>query len=256
MLDSLAALATTLGLVDIGDLVWLLLGSVLAGLVRGFSGFGTAMVFLPFAASVMPPIWAITVLITMDLIAPLFMAPKTVKDCDIGDVIRLGVGCLVGLPFGVAVLMLFEPEMFRYAVSGLTFVLLLLLVTGIRFRGELTRSLIYGVGGISGVLGGAVGLPGPPVIMLYLASPLPPAVIRANNFLFLIIADILLLVVFTIQGILLKVPIILGLCVTVTYLAGIVFGTWAFNPDKEKLYRIVAYLIIAGSAIIGLPTFS
>ena len=37
--------------------LWLLiLGALVAGIVRGFSGFGTAMIYLPIAAQVMPPI--------------------------------------------------------------------------------------------------------------------------------------------------------------------------------------------------------
>lgn len=253
MIDSLAAVSAYFGLDGAGNLGWLFLGSILAGLVRGFSGFGTAMVFLPFAASVMSPIWAITVMIVMDFIAPLIMAPRTIKDCQVRDVLRLGIGCLIGLPIGVQLLLLFAPETFRYFVSTSTFILLILLVTGIRFRGKLTQPMVYGAGGLGGVLGGAVGLAGPPVIMLYLASPLPPKIVRANNFLFLLIADILLLGVYVFQDILYKTPLILGVFVTFTYFAGIVVGTWAFNPEKERIYRIVAYIIIAMSAFLGLP---
>ena len=255
MPDSLAAVSAALGLADSGDLVWLLFGSVLAGLVRGFAGFGTAMIFLPFAASVMPPVWAVTVMVVMDITAPLLMAPRTAKDGDVGDVLRLGAGCLVGLPLGVAVLMILSSEVFRYSVSALTLLLLALLASGARFRGAPSRPMIYGAGGLGGILGGAVGIPGPPVIILYLASPLPASVVRANNFLYLLLADILLLGVFTLQGILYMTPLLIGASVTLTYFAGILAGTWAFNPDREKTYRIVAYLIIVGSALRGLPLF-
>ena len=34
---------------------WLILAALLAGLVRGFSGFGTAMVFLPIASQYLTP---------------------------------------------------------------------------------------------------------------------------------------------------------------------------------------------------------
>ena len=36
-------------ILDEGVFAYLVLGAVLAGLVRGFSGFGTAMVFIPIA---------------------------------------------------------------------------------------------------------------------------------------------------------------------------------------------------------------
>ena len=50
MPDILAQALATEGL-------WLLfIGAVLGGLARGFSGFGTAMVILPFAAEVFTPV--------------------------------------------------------------------------------------------------------------------------------------------------------------------------------------------------------
>lgn len=252
---SYSTLSAALGLADPSDLNWLIVGAMLAGLVRGFSGFGTAMVFLPFAASVMPPVWAVTTMIMMDLIAPLIMAPKVAKDAELGDVFRLATGCLLGLPLGVAVLLLLPTEAFRYMVSAVTLVLLTLLLLGLRYRGTLTRPMIYGVGGMGGVLGGAVGIPGPPVIMLYLAGPLPASVIRANNFLFLLAADILLIGVFAFQGILFQTPLIIGACLSLIYLVGIFLGSLVFKPSMEKTYRVVAYVIIVISAIRGLPLF-
>ena len=40
-------------------LAWLIITVIFAGIVRGFSGFGTALIFMPIAASVTSPVWAI-----------------------------------------------------------------------------------------------------------------------------------------------------------------------------------------------------
>ncbi len=255
MVDWLHSASSALGFTNIGDFAWILFGTVLAGLVKGFAGFGTAMVFLPFAGAVLSPIGAITVLIIMELIAPIPLIPRTAKDCDAADLARLGTGVLAGLPVGVYVLTHLPAEVFRYAVTLLTLLMLVVIVLGVRFRGELTRSLVYGSGGIGGFMAGAVGLPGPPVILVYLASPLPAVTIRANLFLYLLIADVLLLLIFAIQDILRLQPVLIGVAVTAVYFAGIAAGAKAFRPEKEKEYRIVAYLVIAGSAIGGLPLF-
>ena len=249
----LEVLATIQQAVALNGLVWLVLGSFIAGLVRGFSGFGTAMVFLPFAGAVLPPVWALTVMVVMDIIGPLFLAPRTMKTAHLGEVARLAIGSFVAIPAGVAVLIVLPAEVFRYAVSLLALLLLVLLVFGVRYRGELTRPMIYGTGGLGGFLAGAVGLPGPPVIMLYLASQLPVAVTRANLFLFLILADIQLLAVFGFRDVLDYRAMLIGAALAVPYLSAIAVGSWCFNPEKEKSYRAVAYLIIAGSAIMGAP---
>jgi uncharacterized membrane protein YfcA len=51
------------------DGLWLLvITALVAGLVRGFSGFGTAMVYLPIAGQILSPFEALTTLMIMDLI--------------------------------------------------------------------------------------------------------------------------------------------------------------------------------------------
>ncbi len=85
--------------------------------------------------------------------------------------LRLGAGALIGVPLGVLVLTSLTPELFRYAVSAVD--------AGAAgpawsracaIAGPVAKPLIYATGGFAGLFGGAVGLPGPPVILLYMAS--------------------------------------------------------------------------------------
>ena len=238
--------------VGLDSLVILIIGALLAGLIRGFSGFGTAMIYIPFAASQISPFWALTSLVIMDLIGPLTLLPRTWKETHKPDLIKLGIGATLACPLGVWLLVLMEPDFFRYSVSILTLLLLVLLICNFRYTGKLNDTTIVGTGGLGGFLCGVAGLPGPPVIMFYLASSLPPVVIRANLFVYLIFADLLLLGIFSTQGFIQVGAITVGLIVTLPYLFFLWIGTMIFNPDKEKQYRIVAYLVIAFSAIGGL----
>ncbi|MDE0531716.1 MAG: sulfite exporter TauE/SafE family protein [Albidovulum sp.] len=239
----------------IDGLIWIVAGSFLAGLARGFSGFGTAMIYLPFAASVLPPVWALTALIVMDLIAPLFLIPRALRDGHPPDILRLAGGSLVGVPLGVAMLLVMATDFFRYAVSSVALLLLVALVLGLRYRGVLTRAMVYGTGCLGGLLAGSIGIPGPPVIMLYMASTLPAAAIRANNTVYLVLADLQILGVFAIRGLLESVPVAIGIMATVPYATGIGIGALLFDPERELVYRRIAYAMIALSAVSGLPFF-
>ncbi|PRX37899.1 hypothetical protein SAMN05216257_105134 [Meinhardsimonia xiamenensis] len=234
--------------------LWLLLlGAALAGLVRGFSGFGTAMIYLPFAARVLDPVWVLVTLLVIDLIGPLPQVPRALREGEPRDIARLAGGAALGVVAGVTVLVSFSPEPFRYAVSVLTLTLLVLLVSGLRWRGELRAPMIWATGALGGFLGGAVGLPGPPVILLYMARPLPPQVIRANIMVYLLAVDALMLAVFAWRGLLEAAPVMVGLVVAPVYLAGVWAGARIFDPARVRLYRGVAYGIIAASALGGLP---
>ncbi len=238
-----------------GDFALLAFGAALAGLVRGFAGFGTAMVYLPLAGQVLSPFAALTTLIIMDLIGPLPNMPRAWRDGAPRDVLRLGLGALVALPLGVAVLGRVPAEAFRYGVSFICLILLIFLIAGIRYRRVLSRSMVYMTGAVGGFLAGCVGLPGPPVIMLYMASPKPVSVIRANLTMYLLATDVLMLGVLGLSGHLVAGAVATGAGLAGIYLAANVAGAAMFRPERETAYRRVAYLIIAASALSGLPLF-
>lgn len=234
-------------------LVWVALAAFVAGIVRGFAGFGTAMIYLPVAAQFMPPLWAIVTLAGLDILAPAVHIPGALRSGHRRDVFRLMTGVVVLLPVGLWLLDRTEPETYRYLVSFLSLGMLLVLLTGFRYRGVVTPPMVYGIGGAGGLLGGAAGLPGPPVILFYMASPHGPAVIRANTTAYLFFYDILLVVVLLCLSRFELTPFVLGILLSAPAMAGNLLGGWLFNPDYEKLYRIVAYFIIAAAALSGLP---
>ncbi|APX90732.1 hypothetical protein BV394_14245 [Brevirhabdus pacifica] len=253
----MAALAQSVTeLAAIEGIYLLVAAALIAGLLRGFSGFGSAMVYLPIAAQVLPPIWVLTTLIMMDLLGPIPSVPKAWRAGDPRDVMRLGLGTLVGLPLGIALLVLMAPETFRYVVSFLTLALVAALAGGVRYNGQMDRRMVYGTGGVAGVVGGAVGLGGPPVIMLYMASPLPAERIRANILMYLMVFDVLTLGAYLVSGLLVFKAILLGLMLAVPFLVAVQVGAWMFNPAHGRLYRAVAYAIIVLSALMGLPIWN
>ena len=163
-----------------GEIALLMAAALTAGLVRGFAGFGTAMIYLPVAGQILSPFAALTTLIVIELTGPLPIVPRALRDGHPADVLRLGVGLVLAMPVGVYTLTLVAPEVFRYGVSIAALLLLLCLISGLRYRGRLTPPMVYGTGAMGGFLAGSVGLPGPPVILLYMASPLPVSAVRAN----------------------------------------------------------------------------
>ncbi|MEO0343295.1 MAG: sulfite exporter TauE/SafE family protein [Pseudomonadota bacterium] len=239
------------------DLWWVCFGALMAGLVRGFAGFGTAMIYLPVALSVLDKPTALVTLLVMDLIGPIPGVPRFVRDGKMTELWKLVLGAAIMTP--ISIVFIFEAisqDALRYTVSIVALVLLVLLILGVRYRGLLKDWMLYLTGAIGGFLGGITGVPGPPVIMIYMASENPPQVIRANNSLFLFCFDIMMLAVFLLRGLLTWTAIILGFVVALPYLIGNVIGTQIFNPDYAQIYRYFAYAIIGVSAVMGLPLWN
>ena len=234
-------------------LIWIAFAALIAGIVRGFAGFGTAMIYLPMASTYLDPVSALISLLVMDFFGPIPNLPRAWRDAKRDELTKLVIGAVIILPLASFVLTAMRPDLFRYVVSFVALTLLILLIGGVRYRGAFQDWMLYGTGALGGFLGGVAGVPGPPVIMIYMASENPPAVIRAVNMLYLWCFDIAMGIIFALRGLLSLTALAIGFIVMVPYLLGNVIGQKIFDPEKEKLYRWVAYAIIAVSAIRGLP---
>ncbi len=114
------------------DVAFLSGATFLAALVRGFSGFGSGLVYLPLAAQVLSPFQALTTIVIFDLIGPLPIVRRASRECETADLFRLISGLVVALPLGLLTLTLVEPEVFRYTVSFVALFLLGCLISGLR----------------------------------------------------------------------------------------------------------------------------
>ncbi len=234
-------------------LIWLVVAVFVAGLVRGFAGFGSAMIIMPVASSVLSPVEAVIFLICAELVGPVPNAPAAWRDGTPREVGLLVLGAVLALPLGVWALSSMDATVFGWIVSVSVIFLLALTVWGWRLKGALTQRMIILAGSLGGFMTGFAGIPGPPVIMLYMASSLPIKVIRANFLLYLVALDLVLFPLLWALG-LMNWPIaFLGLLVGIPNLIANVIGARLFDPSAERIFRNAAYLIIAASAIIGLP---
>ena len=235
------------------DLAWLAVVAVAAGLIRGFSGFGTALVYVPLAGMVLPPLWVLVTLTVMDLVGPLPNLPRAWRDGRPREVAALGLAALTGLLPGLWLLDRLSGDGFRWIVSGLCLATVALMASGWRWTGRMTSPVIGGVGVVSGLLGGVAGLAGPPVVLTYMSAPLSAVVVRANVLMYLVLWDALFGAVLLAQGRLSTEPVLLGAALIAPYLAANVVGARLFVPSRERAYRRTAYALVAGAAVLSLP---
>ncbi len=234
---------------------WLLAAAFLAGLVRGFTGFGSGLVFMPVAAGILPPFGAILAMTMMDLLGPVPIVRRAWDAVDRRDLLRMVLGCVIALPLGMWVLTRVAPEIFQVSVSLVALAMLAVVALGLRYRGTVGRKAVTGIGGAAGFLGGVAGLPGPPVILFYMSRPLPVKNIRATILLFLLVYDLLLMLFMVGFGRWDTGIAVMGLVFAVPNVIGNWLGAWLFRSDYERFYRGTAYAVIAVSALSGLPVW-
>jgi len=249
MPEALAGALTSPGL------AWLAATFILAGLVRGFTGFGTALIFMPVGAIFLPVPVAIVIVTVSGMLTWPLIVPQAVRVADRREVVMLAGAALVTAPLGVWLLSWVERDILRWLVAAAAALTLLALVSGWRYRGRVRGAGLGAVGAVAGVLGGTTGLTGPPVILFYLAGQLEAVRVRANTIVFLALLDIGILANLAIRGLVDATALWLAVLLALPYAAGMVVGQRLFRPERERAFRGLAYAVIAGAILTGLPLF-
>lgn len=232
---------------------WLVLTMTVAGIVRGFTGFGTGMIFAPIGFLFLEVTDVVLLLAITGFASTAALLPKAVRDGDIKEVSKLGIAAIITVPFGIWLITLFTPDAIRWLACFIAGGLVVALLLGWRYRGPITTPRLFAIGGAAGVFGGLTGLTGPAVIMFYLANGSRAVVVRANTILFLATLDIALAANLFAKDLIRAEIVGLALVLSVPYFLTSLIGQRLFRPDYEQIYRLAAYGIIAASVVIGLP---
>ncbi|PIL13674.1 hypothetical protein P775_27310 [Puniceibacterium antarcticum] len=236
--------------------LWALIGVVfVAGVVYGFAGFGSALVYMPLAASLMPMKVAVAAFAISALSSFFTVVPRAW-----GQVNRRAVGVMVvcatlSASLGLWVLRVADLTLLRWGVVSVTALTLLALVAGWRYATAPTLAGRSAIGLATGFVGGATGLLGPVMVLFQLAGQEPVATSRATTLVFLTVTSLLLLPLMAFQGLLTLPAVALGLVLLLPYGAGTHLGAYLFRPGLEKFYRTVAYVIILLAVLLGLPVW-
>ena len=88
-----------------------------AGIIRGYSGFGFAMVAVTSISLVLPPIQVVPVVLILEVLASIRLVPQVWRDIDWGSLRWLLAGSLVATPFGVYLLATIPADPMRICIS-------------------------------------------------------------------------------------------------------------------------------------------
>jgi uncharacterized protein len=224
-----------------------------SGTARGFSGFGSALIFMPLASSIADPRLVAALLLIIDFVAAAPLLPGAWEKADRKATAIIVTGALIGVPIGTYFLSRLEPVTTRWIISVFVFALLLLLLSGWRYRGKDHAAVSIGIGGLSGFCSGLAQTGGPPIVGYWLGRPIPSVIARANIFLFFGASDVFSAVSYTAAGLITMDAILFAIVVGPVYAVGVWFGASLFGKASETVFRAICYALIAAAVIFGLP---
>jgi len=236
-------------------LLWAASAALVAGITRGFSGFGGALIFMPLVSAAYGPAVAAPVLLVVDTVLTLPIVARAFRRCNWRELAPLAATAMLAAPIGVYLLRHIDPVVLRWALAALALALLVLLVSGWRYHGRPTLPATLFVGFVAGVCGGAAQMSGPAVVAYWLGGPTPAAQVRLNLFGFFALATLSSGIAYAYAGMFTAEVGQMSLILGPLYGIGLVAGARIFPYASDVHYRRIAYLVIALAALASLPLF-
>lgn len=226
--------------------------SVGAGLMRGFSGFGSVMLTAPLLAMLFGPVQMIVIVLIMEICISVSLVPGAVRHAEWRFVAALSIAAALAMPFGSLLLTSVPPDLLIRGIAAIVLAFVALLWSGWRYSGPKRLPVTLVLGGISGAMVGATSMGGPPVLAYMLAGRDSATVNRANIIAYFTVLEVILLAVMLARGLIGLDGLIRGAILTPGFLLFGYLGARCFRASSELLYRRIALLTLTAIALFGL----
>jgi uncharacterized protein len=223
-----------------------------AGLMRGYTGFGTPIFLSPIYAVLFGPQATVPLLIIMEIGVAAQMVPPSWPKADWPEVGGLAAGCAVMLPVGAMMLSVLDPVLVKKFIGIMTILFVAMLWFGWRYRGPRTTPVRIIFGAISGFTNGLTGIGAPPAILYYVSGDKDIATMRANLILYFSAITMIAVPSFLYLGLVTWETVWRCVVLSVPHLSAIAIGSRLFHGTSEKLYIRAALLTLFAAGVIGL----
>lgn len=229
---------------------WLIVTGVFggAGLLRGFTGFGFALVAVPFGALWISPEALVPTVILLQIYIGAFEARSAIASCHRSSVLTLMAGGAVGTPLGVYTLVLLPAKAVYATIGTIVLMSCVLLLTK-----PLTHRLHQGVGAVAGVVAGVfngmAAMPGPPAIFYFVRGGFSHEQTRSSLILFFFMTSLYAICLTFYAGLVRKDEIILSLVSFPVVALTAWIGAKLFQSHGSRWYRPVGIASLVGAAV-------
>ena len=220
-----------------------------AGFMRGFVGFGAALITVPTLSLLIGPLVAVPVSTIIGLPATLQLLPEAVRHAERSVVLPIAMSVLLATPLGALLLVNTDPDLMKIIISLLVIVMVVMLARGWTLGHSVGRGVLIGAGVAGGLVQGSAGIGGPPVVAVALSRPGEPRQQRANVLGVMTVVSIASYLPFWYHGLLGPPVLLLGCSLIPFNFVATWLGSRYFSRRGQGHYRSSALLVLAAVGI-------
>lgn len=237
---------------DLATLAYAWAAIFVGGFIRGYTGFGSSMIWVSSLTQVMPAARVVPVILALEVLASVHLLPAAWPAVQWSTVWPLMIAAWLATPVGVWVLARLSPAAMQFAISLVVLGTAVLLWRGHALRRTPGTPATLGIGAVSGVLTGATSAGGPPLVMFYLSSPAGMAVQRASLIACFLGIDAVGVGIAALAGLVPAESVIHIALLLPAMLAGTALGGRRFLGTSPDTFRRVALLLLAALGLAGI----
>ncbi len=224
----------------------------IAALIRGYSGFGFAMVGVAGLSIATPPAVAIPTVLILEVIVGLLLLPPVWREISWRPVLTLLAGAVVLTPVGALLLIHLSENLARIAIALVIAGAAVVLLRTPTVRPVTGTVSTVATGGVAGLLNGAFGISGPPVVLFFLSIQRGAAISRASMMACFLVLDLVAVMSFGVGGLIDRAVLVTVLWCLPALAVGSWLGHRAFHgSDTTKFRSRVLWLLIALALVTG-----
>ncbi|MCF2871076.1 sulfite exporter TauE/SafE family protein [Octadecabacter sp. G9-8] len=243
-------LATT----DLTQNEFLVVGALamLAGVVRGFSGFALSAMVMATAIVILPPVELIPMLWWLEMSASILMLKNGWAEADRPMTYGLVIAALIGWPLGLWLTVSIPVDASKTLALSIIVVLAASQLAKIRLDFLASKAGLYGTGIAAGFVSGVAHVGGMVVAFYVLAADKPAAVMRASLVLYLFLGSATSMIALLAFGVMDFSGASRGLVFAIPTMIGVFLGQQLFTERLAPYYRPFCLILLIGLALLGL----
>ena len=223
-----------------------------AGIIRGFLGFGSALLTVPALTVLYGPAQAVVIGVLIEIPTSLGLLHVAIRDSEPRTVWSMLLTFVVFVPVGAWLLKVVDPEIMKTVISVLVLVMVGMIALQDRMVLLLSRFGTLFAGAVSGVAQGMTGMAGPIFVSALLARGESAILTRAN-----IVASAggliaISAISFWAVGLITTETIIYTCLATPSILLGVWAGSVLFRRLSHRNLRGIILVFLAVTAVVTL----
>lgn len=223
----------------------------IAGIVRGFSGFGGPAVMILCLVPFYSPVSVLSKVAMIDLSANIKLLPSTWNEVNWHTTGWFVATAVVGIPIGMYALNTVDPIIMKRVIAGVAACGTVVMLIGWRLTRMPPLWVTILVSFAAGIILGATMIAFVAVVYLLL-TPAPAAETRANIVYWGFPTTVLLIVYHAGSGNIVWNDVWLIAVICLVHLGGTIAGARAFRLVSEVDYRRTVLWFLLGLAVLGL----